>query len=108
MSSIPVQLLIYVMAEPTCGLAPIILPLSRCLDVQVGVLITFNISAVTLCNPNISDINTIMATTDISGLNVTDATDSLTNASVSYSTIIWKPQTSQLGSQQLCIVAYTE
>ena len=108
MSSIPVQLLIYVMAQPTCGLAPVINPLSRCLDVQVGVLITFNLSAVTLCNPNISGVNTIMATTDISGMNLSDTIDSLTNGSVSYSTIIWTPQTSQLGSQQFCTVAYSE
>jgi hypothetical protein len=108
MSSVPVQLLIYVMPQPTCGLAPIILPLSRCFDAQVGVSISFNISAMTLCNPNISDINTIYASTAISGMNVTDAVDSLTNASVSYSTFTWTPTSSQLGSQQLCVIAYTE
>jgi hypothetical protein len=108
MSSIPVQFLIYVMAQPACGLAPIILPLSRCLDVPVGVLVNFNLSAATLCNPNISDINTIMVTTDISGMNTSDTINSLTNASISYAMFTWEPQTSQLGSQQLCTVAYTE
>ena len=52
MSSVPVQFLIYVMDTPDCGLAPIIFPLSRCFDVQVGVSISFNISAMTLCDPN--------------------------------------------------------
>ena len=108
MSSVPVQLLIYVMAEPTCTLVPVVIPLSRCLDVQVGVSISFNISAMTLCNPNISDIDTIIVSSAISGMNVTDTIDSVTNASVSYNTFTWKPLSSQLGSQKLCVIAYTE
>src|SRR4051794_34841825 len=106
MSSVPVQLLIYVQAEPTCGLAPIIFPLSRCFDAQVGVSISFNISAMTLCNPNISDIDTIFVSTGISGMNESDTFTSLTNASVSYITFTWKPTSSQLGSQQLCVIAF--
>jgi hypothetical protein len=41
-------------------------------------------------------------------MNVSDTTDSLTNASVSYATFTWTPVISQLGPQQLCVIAYTE
>ncbi len=108
MSSVPVQLLIYVMDQPTCGLPPVMLPLKRCFDAQVGVSISFNMSAMTLCNPNISDIDTITFSNGIDGMNVSDTTDSLTNASVSYATFTWTPVISQLGPQQLCVIAYTE
>ena len=108
MSSTPVQLLIYVMEQPTCGLAPVILPLTRCFDAQVNVSISFNISAMTRCNPNISDIDTIMTINTIPGMNMSDPIDSLTNASVSYVTVTWKPQLSQLGPQPICFITYTE
>lgn len=108
MSSVPVQLLIYVMDRPVCGLAPVILPLSRCFDAQVNVSISFNISAMTLCNITVSNINTIVITTPLSGATASNLTGSLTNTSVSYITFTWKPLASQLGPQQLCVVAYTE
>jgi hypothetical protein len=107
MSSVPVQFLIYVMDQPTCGLAPVILPLELCFDVQVGVSISFNISAMNLCNPNISDINNIIISNSIVGMNVSDTNNYPTNESVSYATFIWTPLASQLGLQQLCVLAYT-
>jgi hypothetical protein len=108
MSSVPVQFLIYVMPQPTCGLAPVMLPITHCLDVQVGVQITFNLSAVTLCNPNISGVSEIDMTTTISGMNESDTNDSPTNASVGYASVTWTPDASQVGSQQLCTIAYSE
>ncbi len=107
MSSVPVQFLIYVMAQPACGLTPVMLPLDLCLDVQVGVSISFNISAITLCNPNVSNVNSIFVATGIAGISVSSITNSLTNESVSYVTLTWTPLVSQLGSQQLCALAYT-
>jgi hypothetical protein len=107
MSSVPVQFLIYVIAQPACGLAPVMLPLDLCFDVQVGVPISFNMSAMTLCNPNISNINSIIVVSGISGMNVSNATSYPTNKSVSYVSLTWTPLTSQLGSQQLCVIAYT-
>ncbi len=107
MSSVPVQFLIYVMDQPTCGLAPEILPLELCFDLQVGVSISFNMSAMTLCNPNISDINNIIISNSIVGMNVSNTNNYLTNESVSYATFIWTPLSSQLGSQQLCVLACT-
>jgi hypothetical protein len=41
-------------------------------------------------------------------MNVSDTFDSLTNGSVSYATFTWTPVIHQLGSQQLCVIAYTE
>jgi hypothetical protein len=108
MSSVPVQFLIYVMPQPACGLAPVMLPLDLCFDIQVGVPISFNMSTMTLCNPNISDINSIIVTYGIVGMNMSDTNNYPTNQSVSYTTFTWTPLVSQLGSQQLCVIAYTE
>ncbi|CAF1053320.1 unnamed protein product [Adineta steineri] len=108
MSSVPVQFLIYVLPQPTCGLAPIIFPADLCLDVQVGVVTNFDIYAETLCNPNISNIDSIVVTSVIVGMNVSDVITSPVNASISYFTFTWQPQMNQLGSQQLCIVVYTD
>ncbi len=108
MSSVPVQLLIYVMAKPDCGLAPIMLPLKRCFDVQVGVQISFNMTVLNLCNPNVSDISEIDMTNDISGMNISDTNDLPTNASVAYATFTWTPQANQVGSQQMCTIAISE
>ncbi len=108
MSSVPVQLLIYVMDTPTCGLGPVIFPISRCFDAQVGVTISFNITAMTLCDPNVSGVNTINIVAGAAGMNLSDTDDSLTNASISYATFVWKPLSSELGSQQLCVIAYSE
>lgn len=108
MSSVPVQFLIYVMPQPTCGLAPIIVPPSMCLDVQVNTSISFDIYAETLCDPTISDIGTIVVISGIAGMTVSNITTSPTNSSISYVTFTWMPQMNQLGSQQLCVAAYTE
>lgn len=108
MSSVPVQFLIYVMDQPMCGSAPVIVPLTGCLDALVGVPISFNISAVNLCNPNISEIVDMIVVNSISGMNMSNLTDSSTNASISYVTFTWEPQMSQIGSQQLCVMAITQ
>ena len=108
MSSVPVQLLIYVMDTPTCGLAPIILPLSRCMEVQVGVTISFNISALTRCDPAVSDIDSMIFPLSIYEMNTTDIIKSATNASISYTTFTWQPSSDQLGSNRLCLAAVSE
>jgi len=107
LSSVPVQLLIYVMDVPTCGLAPVILPFPRCMEVQVGVSISFNISAMTRCDPNVSDIDSIIVSSGIIGMNSSDTIESTTNASISYNIFTWTPTASQIGSQQLCVMAFT-
>ena len=108
MSSVPVQMLIYVMDAPTCNTTPVVLPLNRCLDVQVGVTVSFNISAMSYCNPNISVIDSIVIANGIDGMNSSDTNNPPTNASIAYNTFTWTPSSSQIGSQQLCVIAFSE
>ena len=84
MSSVPVQFLIYVMPEPTCSNAPVIVPLTGCMEVKVGVLKTFTIYAVNNCNPNLTDLADIFIAKSIVGAQDGNLTDSPTNASVTY------------------------
>jgi hypothetical protein len=107
MSSVPIQFLIYVLPQPTCSIAPIILPLLDCLEVTVGVTTTFNLSVLNLCDPNIVNITDIIVSQGITDMQMDNLTISLTNASIVYGTFIWTPQASQIGPQQLCIIAYT-
>jgi len=107
LSSVPVQLLIYVMDPPICGAAPVFIPLKRCMEVEVNVTINFNISAIIACNSNISVIDSILVTSEISGMTVSNTTDVLNNASVVYNTFTWKPLFNQVGSHRLCLVAFS-
>lgn len=106
MSSIPLQMLIYVVPQPQCTQTPIISPLNGCHDVQVGVSTSFNISIVNLCNSSVVTIVDITVSSSIAGMNYSNVTDT-TNSTVSYVTFNWTPQINQLGSQQLCLVALT-
>ena len=108
MSSVPVQFLIYVSPEPTCSNAPVIVPLTGCLEVKVGVTKTFNITLVNECNPNITGIADLIVSQGISGMTYDNLTDSLTNDSLSYMIFTWTPQLSQVGPQQLCTIGFTE
>ena len=108
MSSVPVQFLIYVMPEPTCAQSPLFIPIQDCLEVTVGVSISFNISVVNLCNPNITDIADIIVSSENIGVQVSNLTNSLINASLVFVTLTWTPQANQIGEQQFCLVAYTE
>ena len=101
-------MLIYVMDAPTCNATPVVLPLKRCLDVQVGVSVSFNLTAMSSCNPNISAIASIIVATGIDGMDVSDTMSLSTNASIAYSTFLWTPSVNQIGSQQLCVVAFSE
>jgi hypothetical protein len=107
MSSVPVQFLIYVLPESTCSDAPTIIPLSGCLEVQLGVSMSFNISVLNLCNPNITNIADIVVSQGITGMEVGNLTQLPTNVSLSYETFTWTPQANQIGSQELCMIAYT-
>ena len=108
LSSVPVQFLIYDMPEPNCTLAPTIIPMAGCLEVTAGVLMNFSLYAFHACNPNFTEISDIVVSKRIIGIDVGNLTASPVNASVSYVTITWTPQISQLGPQQLCAIAYTE
>ncbi len=107
MSSVPVQLLIYVMPTPNCSIAPIILPLSGCLEVQVGVTISFDLYAMNLCNSSVANLTDLIVSTSINGMTNGNLTSSPTNSSLYYVYFTWTPQANQIGSQELCTIAYT-
>ncbi|CAF1460831.1 unnamed protein product [Adineta steineri] len=101
MSSVPVQFLIYVMPTPNCSITPIIIPLSGCLEVTAGVMKSFNIFVINRCNPFLSNVSDIVVSAGITGMEVSNITQSSTNTSLVYVTFTWTPQTNQLGQQQL-------
>jgi hypothetical protein len=107
MSSVPVQFLIYVLPQPSCSNLPVIIPVTGCLEVQAGVSMTYNLSAMNLCSPSVSIVTDIVVSSAITGMVESSLTNSTTNTSLSYVTFTWTPLASQVGSQQLCTVAYT-
>jgi hypothetical protein len=107
MSSVPVQFLIYVMPEPTCPQAPIIIPPTGCLEVTVGVATNLTLFAMNLCDPTAVDIADVIVSQGITGMHVGNLTTWPANASLAYMTLTWTPQANQLGPQQLCTIAYT-
>jgi hypothetical protein len=108
MSSVPVQFLIYVMPEPACSEAPIIMPLSDCLEVSIGVQSNFTLSVLNLCTVSVSNVTAIVVSQGITGVQVGNLTQSSANASLSGVTLLWTPEANQNGSQELCLTAYTE
>ena len=108
MSSVPVQLLIYVQAPPYCPTPPVIVPINGCLEVQVGVPITLNLYAKNMCDPSISVLADIIASSGINGMSSSALRNASANGTLSYVTYSWTPQASQVGLQQLCATAYTE
>lgn len=107
MSSVPVQFLIYVKGPPACSTPPTMVPLSTCLEVQVGVSKVFNVSAQNMCNPSISTVTDINPSSPINGLNSSALRNATIGGSIAYVTFNWIPQINQIGSQQICFVAYT-
>ncbi|CAM4863463.1 unnamed protein product [Rotaria socialis] len=108
MSSVPVQLLIYVIPRPTCFDAPLIMPLTGCLEVSVGMKKSFTLFFIDLCNPNISDVADITVSRPMAGMLISNMIYLPTNVSVVYITLTWTPQASQIGSlRQLCRIVYT-
>jgi hypothetical protein len=107
MSSVPVQFLISVIPEPICSDAPVIIPLTGCLEVTVGVLISIDIFVLNLCDPNDTGIIDMVVTSNTNDVQISNLTNSLTNTSLSYKTITWTPQANEIGPQELCMIAYT-
>lgn len=107
MSSVPVQFLIYVMPQPSCSKQPIILPVNGCLEVQVGVSMTFNLYAMNLCSVSVATLAAIVVSSGITGMSAGSLTTLPSNSSFSYVTFTWIPLANQVGSQQLCTIAFT-
>ena len=108
MSSVPVQFLIYVMPQPICGLPATIIPLQECLEVTVGVSISFNLTVINSCDPNAFSIANIIVSSARLSAKVDNLTQSLTNSSLTTAILSLTPQVDQIGPQKLCLIAYTE
>lgn len=108
MSSTTVQFLISVISTPTCPTKPVFLPLEGCLQVQMNTPITVDLFLLNLCNPNTINITDVLITYRTSGMNINTLQKSSTNASLYYETLTWTPQENQLGTQELCMTAYTK
>jgi hypothetical protein len=96
------------MDEPDCSLAPVIIPITHCLEVTVGVSMSFNLTALNLCDPTVADLADIVLSKEIIGMTESNLTDSLMNTSLAYVTYTWTPQANQMGTQKMCAIAYTE
>lgn len=107
MSSVPVQFLIYVLPTPTCTILPVILSLTDCLEVQVGVTMSFTLFTMNLCNSTVT-ITDIIISKAISGMTAGSVTNSTINKSLSYIPLSWTPQANQVGSEELCVFAYNK
>ena len=107
MSSVPVQFLIYVLPQPACSKAPLILPIDGCLEVQVGVVVIFRLYTMNLCNRTVANLTDILISDGIDGMSVSNLTSVPTNVSLSYVTLTWTPRANQVGFQELCVVAFT-
>lgn len=107
MSSVPVQLLIYVQPQPTCSSPPLALPLDGCTEVQAGVPISFSLYAMNLCTPAVATIAAIVVSSAINGISASNLMSVPTNSSLTYVTYSWTPQTNQVGDQKMCVIAYT-
>ncbi|CAF2146584.1 unnamed protein product [Rotaria magnacalcarata] len=108
MSSVPVQLLIYVISRPTCFDAPLIMPLTGCLEVSVDVTKSFTLFFINLCNSNITGMADIAISKPMTGMQISNIIYLPTNVSAVYITLTWTPQASQIGSlRQMCGIAYT-
>lgn len=107
MSSVPVQFLIYVLPLPNCTIAPIIQAVNGCLEVQVGIPMSFNIYVINLCNQSIANLTDLVISKSINGMTAGNLTMSATDPSLYSAPFTWTPQSNQVGSQQLCTIAYT-
>ena len=107
LSSVPVQFLIYVMRTPVCSQLPVILPLEGCLEIQVGITKTFNITVLNYCDGETASIQEMIISKTVAGLEADDLMVSSENAFLAYTTYLWTPLEEQIGLQQLCFIAYT-
>jgi hypothetical protein len=107
MSSVPVQFLIYVLPTPTCIILPLILPLTDCLNVEVGISINVTLYAMNLCGSTVA-ITDILVSQGISGMIADNLINSTTNSTLVFVTFTWTPQVNQVGLQQLCTIAFNK
>ncbi|CAF2233481.1 unnamed protein product [Rotaria magnacalcarata] len=105
MSSVPVQFLIYVQPTPVCSIAPVMIAMTDCLEVQTNVSKNFTLYIMNLCNST-ATITEVIQSKTITGMTASSVKNSTTNTSLAYITLSWTPQASQIGTQELCAYAY--
>ena len=108
MSSVPIQFLIYVLPAPSCSTPPYIIPLTGCLEAQVNVSVNYTLHVMNYCNRTRTVVTDLITTVGIPGMKVSNLTNSTTNTSLVSVTLTWIPQSSQIGSQQFCAIAYNK
>ena len=108
MSSVSVQFLIFVLPTPQCSLLPVVLPITNCLEVQVGLPVNVTLFAMNSCNRSRTIVTDIVISMPINGMNTSRLFNSTTNTSLSFIVLTWTPQSSQIGTQELCAIAYTK
>ena len=108
MSSIPVQFLIFVDFSPGCSPPPVFKPFTGCSEASVGVPKNFTIYALLLCDSYWYYIKDISVTDGIDGMTSGSTSMSTSNSSLYYKKFTWTPSASQIGPQELCMIAYTE
>ena len=108
MSSVPIQFLIYVLPAPTCSIPPYIIPLTGCLEVQVNVSVNYTLHVMNYCNRTRVVVTDLITTVSITGMTVSNLINSTTNTSLVSAILTWIPQSSQIGPQQLCVIAYNK
>lgn len=108
MSSIPVQFLIYVASEPNCAEKPIILPVQGCLEVAVSVLFSFNVTILNRCDWTNTSIAELVTSKTVLELQPGNLIVSVNDPSIVYMAWTWIPSLIQVGTQEICFVAYTK
>ena len=108
MSSVPVQFLIYVLPESSCTQAPVILPVQDCSEILIGAERRFDVVVQNLCDSNETIVQDVMISKGVVGLQAGSMTNSSVNSSLAYKTFSWTPVSGQMGTQELCFVAYTK
>ena len=106
LSSVPLQFLIYVYANPTCTLKPILIGNigdGACQGVQVGVSFSMTLTAINRCGSGrvMSDI----ATLSFPIVTKSALVQNVTNTSLWSLTLTWQPTSTEIGSQVFCAVA---
>ena len=83
------------------------MPLEDCLEASIGITMAFNITVSNSCDPADANIADLLVSQSVDGIQTDALMDSPVNVSQSYMTFTWTPQPTQIGSQQLCMIAYT-
>lgn len=73
----------------------------------MGVSISFNITAMNMCNRTVSNLTDIVVSSGINGMSKGNFTNVASNISLSYVIFNWTPQGDQVGYQELCVIAFT-